>query len=51
MARALDPAEDEDVRHNCLAGLRPSDPEAAAALRQLAAGDGLLGSAARERLR
>jgi hypothetical protein len=50
IARALDPAEDEDVRHNCLAGLRPSDPEVVPALRQLAAEDSLLGHTARERL-
>lgn len=50
IARALDPAEDEDVRHNCRAGLWPSDPEVIPALRQLAAEDNSLGSAARERL-
>jgi hypothetical protein len=50
VARALDPDEDEDVRHNCLAGLWPTDPEVVPALRQLAAEDSLLGHAARERL-
>ncbi len=34
IARALDPSEDEDVRHNCLAGLWGSDPERGPALPQ-----------------
>jgi hypothetical protein len=46
IGRALDPAEDEDVRHNCLAGLRPSDPEAVPALRRIAAEDSSPGAAA-----
>jgi hypothetical protein len=50
IARALDPSEDEDVRHNCVAGLWGSDPEAVPALQQLAGEDSLLGRAARERL-
>lgn len=50
VARALDPSEDEDVRHNCLAGLAASDPEVLPALRQLAAEDSLLGVAARRQL-
>lgn len=50
IARAVDPAEDEDVRHNCLCGLRGTEPEAVQALRQIAAESGSLGSAARRRL-
>jgi hypothetical protein len=50
IARVLDPSEDEDVRHNCLAGLWGSDPGAVPALRQLAAEESPLGRAARERL-
>ncbi len=50
IARAVDPSEDEDVRHNCLSGLRGAEPEVVRALRHLAAGGGSLGHAARRRL-
>ena len=50
VAVVLDQDEDEDVRHNCLAGLRTSDPEVVSALRQLATQDGMLGHAAQEQL-
>lgn len=50
IARAVDQAEYEDVRHNCLSGLRGTDPEVILALRRIAAEDGSLGSAARRRL-
>lgn len=49
VARALDPTEDEDVRHNCLAGLHGTDPEVVEALRLLAAEGGSLGFAARRK--
>jgi len=50
IARAADPAEDEDVRHNCLSGLRGSEPDVVQTLRRIAAEGGSLGSAARRRL-
>jgi HEAT repeat protein len=32
IARAVDPSEDEDVRHNCLSGLDGTEPEVVQAL-------------------
>jgi hypothetical protein len=52
VACVLDPAEDRDVRHNCLFLPRRQrdDPAVGRALAQLAAGDGLLARAARREL-
>lgn len=50
IARAADPTEYEDVRHNCLCGLSGAEPEVVHALRQVAAEDSSLGSAASRRL-
>jgi hypothetical protein len=53
LACVLDPGEDTDVRHNCLflLGQHRDHPEVAQALVQLAAGDGLLATAARRELK
>lgn len=50
IARALDQAEFEDVRHNCLPGLRVGHPDIILALETIGAGEGTLAGVARKQL-